>query len=39
MTIEGRVNNMLDWLSGLAWYWIAGIVAVIACLLWYFSED
>jgi hypothetical protein len=30
---------MLDWLSGLAWYWYAGIVAVIAYLVWYLSED
>jgi len=30
---------MLDWLGGLAWYWYAGIVAAIACLIWYFSED
>jgi len=30
---------MLDWLGGLAWYWYAGIVAVVAYLIWYFSED
>jgi len=36
---ERRVNKMLDWLSGLAWYWYAGIVAVVACLVWYFNKD
>ena len=30
---------MLNWLAGLDWYWVAGIVVAIACLLWYFSED
>ncbi len=30
---------MLDWLSGLAWYWYASIVAVVAYLVWYLSQD
>lgn len=30
---------MLDWLAGLAWYWYAGIVAVIAYLIWYLNQD
>ena len=30
---------MLDWLSGLAWYWYAGIVAAIAYLVWYLSKN
>jgi len=36
---ERKVNKMLDWLGGLAWYWYAGIVAVIAYLIWYLSKD
>jgi len=27
---------MLDWLTGLDWYWIAGIVSAIALAIWYF---
>ena len=30
---------MLDWLAGLAWYWIAAAVGAIAFLLWYFVGD
>ena len=30
---------MLDWLSGLSWYWYAGIVAVIAYLVWYLKKE
>ena len=30
---------MLDWLLGLSWYWYAGIVAVVAYLIWYLSKD
>ena len=30
---------MLDWLAGLAWYWYAGIVVVIAYLVWYLNKD
>jgi len=30
---------MFDWLSGLAWYWYAGIVAVVAYLVWYFNKE
>jgi hypothetical protein len=30
---------MLDWLAGLEWYWFAGIVAVIASLIWYLSRE
>jgi len=30
---------MLDWLTGLEWYWFAGIIAAIVGLTWYFSED
>jgi len=29
----------MEWLSGLAWYWIVAIVGVIAFLLWYFVGD
>ena len=36
---ERRENKMLDWLTGLEWYWIAGIIAAIVGLIWYFSED
>jgi len=27
---------MLDWLTGLEWYWLAAIVAGIAAVIWYF---
>jgi len=27
---------MLDWLVGLEWYWVAGIVAAIAALYYWF---
>ena len=30
---------MLDWLGSLSWYWIAGIIATIAGLIWYFNKD
>lgn len=30
---------MLDFLSGLAWYWYAAIVGAVAFLLWYFAKD
>jgi len=36
---ERRVNNMLDWLTGLEWYWIAGIIAAIVGLIWYFNKE
>lgn len=29
-------NKMLDWLVGLEWYWVAGIVAAISYLIYYF---
>jgi len=30
---------MLDWLTGLEWYWIAGIIAAIVGLIWYWNKD
>ena len=30
---------MLDWLGGLNWYWLAGIIAVVAYLIWYLNKD
>ncbi|MBA7574507.1 hypothetical protein ES708_16316 [subsurface metagenome] len=30
---------MLDWFADLAWYWVTAIVAVIAYLVWYLSQD
>jgi len=33
---ERRVNNMLDWLAGLAWYWLVAILAGVAAAIWYF---
>ena len=30
---------MLDWLTGLDWYWFAGIIAAIVGLIWYFNKD
>jgi len=30
---------MLDWLANLSWYWVAGIIAAIAYLIWYLSKD
>jgi len=29
----------MDWLSDLAWYWWAAIIAVIAYLIWYFGGE
>jgi len=30
---------MLDWLTGLDWYWIVGIIAAIVGLFWYWNKD
>ena len=27
---------MLDWLTGLDWYWLAAVVGAIAMAVWYF---
>ena len=35
---ERRVNNMLDWLASLDWYWIVAIVAAIAGIYWFFIK-
>jgi hypothetical protein len=28
----------MGWLSDLAWYWWAAIIAVVVYLIWYFGE-
>jgi len=33
---ERRINNMLDWLTGLDWYWLVAILAGVAAAIWYF---
>ena len=35
--IERKANDMLDWLTGLAWYFKAVIVGVIGYLIYYFG--
>jgi len=27
---------MLDWLTGLDWYWMAAIVGAVAAAIWFF---
>ncbi len=29
----------MDWLSDLAWYWWAAIIAVVVYLIWYLGEE
>lgn len=29
----------MDWLSDLAWYWWAAIIAAVVYLIWYFGEE
>ena len=31
-----RRNTMLDWISGLDWYWVAAVLGVIVASLWFF---